>query len=101
MHARNSPGLKNYGFLYFKKLNCYGHENIHSRSVTLLEEAVNPTFFNYLIFHGHEKYMNFHGHEKSGKAQNSDSLSSMIINMSGQNRQNTYNKGEDKHGLSE
>ena len=39
MHARNSPDLKNYGFLYYKKLNCF-HAMITIRSIKKIFDVI-------------------------------------------------------------
>jgi hypothetical protein len=39
MHARNSPGPKNYGFLYFKKLNCF-HAMITIRKIKKILDVI-------------------------------------------------------------
>ena len=39
MHARNSPDLKNYGFLYYKKLNCF-HAMITIRKIKKILDVI-------------------------------------------------------------
>ena len=39
MHARNSPGRKNYGFPYFKNLNCF-HAMITIRKIKKILDVI-------------------------------------------------------------